>query len=308
MKPGYLILLLVMNFCWAGVYSAYKVIARDLPDSVPYGGTGALVTLRFGLAGICLAIAWPWLRGAAPRGRNLAVTCLMGLLLFVLGQRLQVYGNHLGTAGNSSVLMGLEPLITSVAAALFLRELIGPRRLGGFALGLLGIGLLNGVWRSDFHWTSLGASLIFISSFICEAAYSVLGKPVVQKTDAFKVLAISLFVGVGCNLFIDGGDTLRVAQALSLRAWLILVFLAVVCTVMGYGFWFIVIRDCPVNLAALTVFTQAVFGVLIAAVWVREPLHWGHLLGSTAIVTGLALGFSRQIRIPPVAQNAPPDR
>ena len=33
------------------------------------------------------------------------MTCLMGLVLYVLGQRLQVYGNEIGTAGNSSVLM-----------------------------------------------------------------------------------------------------------------------------------------------------------------------------------------------------------
>jgi len=125
MKPSYLIILLLMNLCWAAVYSAYKVLGRDLD-------TGAIVTLRFGLAALCLLLAWPWLPGPAPRGRALAKTCLMGLLLFVLGQRLQVYGNHLGTAGNSAVLMAVEPLMTSLAAALFLREHIGPRRLAGF--------------------------------------------------------------------------------------------------------------------------------------------------------------------------------
>jgi drug/metabolite transporter (DMT)-like permease len=43
-----------MNFFWAAVYSAYKVIGHDLP-------VGAIVTLRFGLAGLCLLFAWPWL-------------------------------------------------------------------------------------------------------------------------------------------------------------------------------------------------------------------------------------------------------
>src|SRR5215471_5702102 len=110
-----------MNLFWAAVYSTYKVIGQDLP-------TGAIVTLRFGLAALCLLFAWPWLPGPAPRGRDLLVTCGMGLMLYVLGQRLQVYGNQLGTAGNSSVLMAVEPLLTSVAAAVFLGEHIGPRR------------------------------------------------------------------------------------------------------------------------------------------------------------------------------------
>ncbi len=80
MKPSYLILLLLMNFCWAAVYSSYKVIGADLP-------TGGIVTLRFGLAGLCLLLAWPWLPGKPPRGRDLLVTCLMGVMLYVAGQR-----------------------------------------------------------------------------------------------------------------------------------------------------------------------------------------------------------------------------
>ena len=49
-------------------------------------------------------------------------------------------------------------------------------------------------------------------------------------------------------------------------------------------------------LAALTIFAQSVFGVAIAALWLGEKLHWGHLLGSVTIAAGLAFGLSRQIR------------
>src|SRR3974390_2456123 len=103
MKPSYLIILLVMNFFWAAIYSAYKVIGPDL-------SAGGIVTIRFGLAALFLLFAWPWLPGSAPRRRALVVTCAMGVMLFVVGQRLQVYGNQIGTAGNSAVLMGFEPI------------------------------------------------------------------------------------------------------------------------------------------------------------------------------------------------------
>jgi len=101
----------------------------------------------------------------------------MGLVVFTLGHRLQVYGNKLGTAGNSSVLMAVEPLLTSVAAAIFLREHIGPRRWVGFSLGMFGVVMLNGSLRGDVLWGGMFASLIFISSFICEALYSIMGNP-----------------------------------------------------------------------------------------------------------------------------------
>src|SRR5690349_10453182 len=111
MKPSHLIILLVMNFFWAAVYSSYKILGPEVPS-------GSIVTLRFGMAGVCLLALWPWLPGKAPRGKDLVITCLMGVLLYVLGQRLQVYGNEIGTAGNSAILMALEPLITTIAAAI----------------------------------------------------------------------------------------------------------------------------------------------------------------------------------------------
>jgi len=288
MKPSYLIILLVMNFFWAAVYSAYKLIGPDL-------STGGIVTLRFGLAALFLLFAWPWLPGPTPRGRDFLMSCFMGLVLFVLGQRLQVYGNQLGTAGNSAVLMGFEPIVTSVAAALFLRERIGPRRWAGLALGVCGVALLQGVWRPDFQWAGLTASLIFLSSFVCEAAYSVMGKPIIMRAGVMRMLAISLVVGTLANLLIDGSETFHAAQALRLQAWVLLFVLAFICTAIGYTIWFVVIRECPINVAALTVFAQSVFGVTLAAFWLHEQLQWGQLLGSLAIIAGLVWGLSRQI-------------
>jgi drug/metabolite transporter (DMT)-like permease len=358
MRPANLIILIVLNFFWAAALSVYKIIGQYLEP-------GGIVTLRFGLAAVSLLVLWPWLPGAAPGGRDLAKTGALGLIVFVVGHRLQVLGNKLGTASNSSVLVAVEPLMAAVAAAIFLRERIGPRRLVGFAFGLLGLALLNGVWRSDFQWLGLGASLIFISSFVCEAAYSIVGKLIISRSEPthpqplaereqndarpdavpllpastlaarsrerrgsfrrcppcsptvaagravdggegaggdsgfispVKVLAISLTVGTAANLLIDGPSTLVAASRLPAQAWLLLLGLALICTAFGYSFWFLVIRDGEVNVAALTIFSQPVFGVALAKVWLGETLHWGQLWGSAAIVLGLVIGLSRQMK------------
>lgn len=289
MKPSHLILLLIMNFFWAAVYSAYKVIGTEIPS-------GNIVTFRFGLAALCFLVLWPWLPGKTPKGKDFWVTCFMGVMLFVVGQRLQVYANQIGTAGNSAVLMAFEPLLTSVLAAIFLREHIGPRRLAGFILSILGIALLNRVWSPDFRWSGLTASLIFISSFTCESTFSVMGKPVVQRAGAMRMMAISLLVALAINLIIDGRSTLTVFHNLSPGSWVILFALAIITTVIAYTVWFVVIRDAPLNVVAMTVFAQSVFGVFIAALWVGEKIHWGHALGSLSIAIGLGIGLSRQIQ------------
>jgi drug/metabolite transporter (DMT)-like permease len=292
MKPAYLIILIVLNFFWAATLSAYKVVE-------PYLDPGAIVTLRFGIACLSLLVLWPWLPGEAPRGRNLIKTCVMGLVVFVLGQRLQVFGNKLGTASDSSILMAVEPLLASVAAAIFLREHIGPRRLIGFALGMFGVALLKGVWQPDFKWLSLGASLIFMSSFVCETAFSVVGKPIVVRAGPMKMLALSLAVGTAVNLLIDGPHTLAAASRMPIQAWLVMLGLAIICTTFGYSFWFFVIRESDVNVAALTIFAQPVFGVALAKLWLGEKLHWEQLWGSLTIIAGLVIGLSRQIKQAP---------
>lgn len=289
MKVSHLVALLVLNVCWAATMSANKALGTYLPP-------GGITTLRFGVAALCLLALWPWLPGRAPRGRDFGMSILIGLLVFVLGQRLQVWGNELGKAGDSAVLMALEPLLTTGAAALFLREHIGPRRVIGFSVGLLGVLLLNDAWRADFHWTGLVPSLIFISSFLCETAYSILGKPLLERAGLTKVVAVALLGATVANVLIDGSKTLTAARTLPIGSWLLLVYLATVCTVVGYSLWYVVIKEAPVNVVALTIFVQPVAGVVMAAAWLGEPLHWGQLWGSLAIAAGLAYGLSRQIK------------
>jgi O-acetylserine/cysteine efflux transporter len=101
---------------------------------------------------------------------------------------------------------------------------------------------------------------------------------------------------LAANLLIDGPQTVAAARLLPAQAWFLLLGLAVVCTALGYSIWFVVIREAPINVAALTIFAQSIFGVAIAALWLGEPLHWSQLWGSLAIILGLVIGLSRQVR------------
>ena len=289
MRPSYLILLIGMNFLWAASLSIYKALGNYLEP-------GGIVTLRFGLAAVFMAALWPWLPGSVPRGWDLLKTAIIGLTVFMLGHRLQVYGTELSTAGNSSVLMAVEPLVTSVAAAVFLREHIGPRRWIGFALGMSGVALLNGFLIGNFQWAGLLASVIFVSSFVCETVFSIMGKPLIERAGMMKVLSLGLIFGTAGNLLIDGGRTFRAARAMPPHMWWLVLYLAIICTALGYAFWFVVIRETDVNVVALTIFAQPLAGVAIAGIWLREPLHWGQFWGSAAIVAGLVIGLSRQVK------------
>jgi len=284
MSSGKLLVMILFNVFWAATLPSNKALGAYLTE-------GGIVTLRFLIAALLMAVAWPWLPGNAPRGWDLVKSAVMGILVFCAGQRLQVLGNALGSAGNSAVLMALEPLLTSVLAAIFLREQILARRWVGFGLGMTGVALLNGVWRTDFHWTNLTASLIFISSFLSESGYSIIGKPLTSRAGSAKILAVGLFAAALANLLWDGEKTAAAALRLPLNAWLLLAYMAVVCTVLGYTLWLVVIKEADVNLVSMTIFVQPIAGVPLAALCLGEPLHWGQLWGCLAICAGLVVGL-----------------
>ena len=288
MKTSFLILLILMNLLWAGSYSVYKVLGEHL-------SSGSIATLRFGFAALVLIAIWPWLPGKGPQGRDWVRVCFIGIFVFCLAPRLQIEGVHLGKAGDTSLLIALDPVITSIAAAIFLAERIPARRWWGCALGMLGVVFLSQVWLKNVQpLHGLLPNLLFISSFFCEAVYSVLGKPALQRVGALKLLGSGLLAGSAVNVTIDlltGARTFSAVRVLPAQAWLLLCYLTLVCTLLGYGIWYVVIRETEVNLTGLTVLVQPLAGLLLSVVWLGESLHWGQLWGSLAIIAGLMVAL-----------------
>lgn len=266
----------------------YKVLGENL-------SSGSIATLRFGLAACCLLLCWPWLPGRGPRGGDLLRVMAMGAIVFAAAPRLQIEGVHRGQAGDTSLLMALEPLIVAIAAALFLGERIATRRWSGFALGMLGVVLISNVWRDDVKpLRGLVPNLLFISSFVCESAYSIIGKPMLPRMGTLKLLGSALVAGTLTNLCLDlwtGTHTIAAVQSMSVRTWGLILYLALICTVAGYALWYVVIRETEVNVTGLTVFVQPVAGFLLSIMWLSEPVHFGQLWGSLIIVAGLIIGL-----------------
>jgi O-acetylserine/cysteine efflux transporter len=284
MRTGWLFILIGFNVFWAGTYSAFKDLKQWL-------NPGQVVSLRYGLAAVLLLLCWRWLPGKTPRGRDLLRTCLMGLLVFVVAPRMQVIATQAGQAGDMSVLVALEPLAITLSAALFLGERIPANRWIGFFCGMLGVAFLSNIWQPGFRLAGLGANLLFIGSFFCGAAFSVMGKALNQRSGFLKVITLSLTAGVMINLALDGPSTLAVARHLPLRAWLEITYLATICTALGFGVWFAAMRVLPVNALAMTIFVQPFAGTLIAVGLLGETPQLGQLWGGLAIAAGLVLGL-----------------
>src|SRR5947208_1609987 len=82
-------------------------------------------------------------------------------------------------------------------------------------------------------------------------------------------------------------------QHLPLSTWGRLVYLAVICTLVGYSLWYVVIRHTEVNVAGLTVLMQPMAGWLLSILWLHESVHSGQFWGAIAILAGLVIGLRR---------------
>ncbi|MBL9129026.1 MAG: DMT family transporter [Verrucomicrobiales bacterium] len=288
MKASHLILLLALNVGWAALPA---IVSRHEAELLPR----EFIFLRYGFAFAALAVVWPWLPGELPKGRDFWRASAMGVTVFTLGHLCQIAGMQMSRASDAAVLLALDPLVSSIGAALFLHEKIPGRRWGGFVLAIAGVGLLSW-WHAAAPLPGLIANLLIVLSFVSEAVWSVMGKPLVERWGIPKVTLLALGAGTLTNALLlvpDAGRHAARMAALSGEAWATLALLGILLTAIGYSVWYLVIREVPVSLAAMTIYLQPVVATVLAVVLAREVPHAGHAWGSLFIVAGLVLGLSK---------------
>lgn len=288
LKGVHLILLLALNCGWA----ALPVIVTRLESEL---GPLEFVSLRYGFAFLALAVVWPWLPGTLPRGRDFWKAAAMGVIVFTIGHQLQIHGMQGTAASDAAILLVLDPLVSSLGAALFLHEHIPGKRWLGFALAITGVSILS-LWHKSAALPGLVANLLIILSFISEAVWSVMGKPLVTRWDIPKVTAVALGAGTLANFLLllpeASIHTTRIA-ALSLEGWVSVAALGIILTAIGYSLWYVVIREVPVSVASMTIYLQPIVATLLAIAVAGETPHAGHAWGSIAIIAGVILGIQR---------------
>jgi drug/metabolite transporter (DMT)-like permease len=288
LKGAHLILLLALNVGWAALPA---IVTRLESQLAPL----EFVSLRYGFAFAALALVWPWLPGEIPRGRDFWRTVIMGITVFTVGHQFQIQGMQRSGASDAAILLVLDPLVSSLGAALFLHERIPGKRWAGFALAIAGVSLMS-LWNRSAPLPGLIANLMIVLSFVSEAVWSVMGKPLVSRWGIPKVTALALAAGTltnGLMLLPDAaGHGARIA-ALSWEAWGWLAFLGIVLTAIGYSVWYVVIQEVPVSVAAMTIYLQPVVGTVLAATWAGAQPHAGHAWGSVFIVLGVVLGIQK---------------
>lgn len=278
--------MVAMNAIWG---ASYLVAAIGMKEMAP----GDLAAWRFLVTS---ALMFPLLvvtkTSARLKIRDLPAVAAIGIVTVAGTYLLNYTGIAMDSATDRAVVSPLEPVALAILAFLLLGERMSRRQWAGIAVACVGAYFLvarKALGGHAWHSRELVGQSLMLLSFFTEGLYSILGKPLLDRirplaltTWAMTFAALFLFLVMG----VTGGLP---PPAPSPRAWAVVLFLAVPCTVIGYTLWYIFLEYLPAGVLGVFIFVQAVVGVALGVRFENERLSAWLFIGAALIAVGVWL-------------------
>ena len=256
----------------------------------PYAEPLTFLLIRFSvvtvlMAGMALAFGASW-----PSRQGALHSAIAGVL---------IHGLYLGgvfwaidrgmPAGIAALIVGLQPVLTAIAAGPLLGEHVGLRHWIGLGVGLVGLGLVLG---PKLDITDSGISLGTIGPAVFSTAAITLGT-IYQKRFAtatslltggvYQYLAAGVVVGLGA-LMVEDFKVVWSGEFVFALAWLVLVL-----SIGGVTLLMMMIRAGAVSRVASLFYLVPALTALIAWLLFGETLTYIQLIGMA--ITGFAIAL-----------------
>lgn len=254
-------------------------------------GTGFLfaVTARMliGVA-ICLLLMVIF-RVKLPLYREASLTYLAAGLGIFGAMSCVYWGAQHIPSGLIALLFGLQPIITSLAAAFWLKESnFTLNKVFGALLGLLGLGTIFGSGLSVGAHIGAGVSVVLLAVALQSVSLVWVKRigadlPALAVTSGALILAVPLFALSWA--LADG--TLPVS--LAPRAGWSIVYLGVFGSVVGFNLYFYIIKRLEAGQTALITLITPVSALILGHVLNGEKIQAAVWFGTVCILSGLIL-------------------
>jgi drug/metabolite transporter (DMT)-like permease len=200
------------------------------------------------------------------------------------------------TSSTTGLLIAMVPIVAAIILTATGQDHLGPRRVAGLVLGLIGVGLLVGL---DLRFDDLPAILQVLGVVIGYAVGPIIVSRKLAHLPSLGVITSSLLLAAVAYLpfAIWLGPSRVSAGAVGS-----VVVLAVICTAGAFLVMFALIAEAgPARMTLITYVNPAV-AVLLGAIVLHEPITLGLVLGFPLIILGSILGTWRST---PRASPAP---
>ena len=277
--------LITVVLAWGLVWPVNKVLLETFSPLWVVAARSAIATVA--LFGIALARG----RLALPPRADVPVVLSIALLHMVGFGVLAAWGLHLVPTGRSVVLAYTTPLWVVPGAWLFLHERFTARRIVGVIIGLAGLVVLFN--PTTFDWTSRGAVLgngaILVAAFLWAASILHIRGHRWQSTPLDLVpwemlLATAIIASLGVAM--DGVPSVTWSG----RLVALLLYAGIPGTAVAYWATALASRNLPAVTTSLGLLATPVLSVVVATLWLGEPLTLALIAAIVLILGGVAVG------------------
>ncbi len=270
---------------WGGSFLATQILVREVPPLLA-------AVLRFSLAsGVLLAVAriqlGKWVIPSRQEWRGLFI---YGLLAVTLCFTFENTALQLTSSGNASVIIGLIPVGTLLAARWGLQETLTSRQVWGSLVATVGTFWLVSEGNT-LGLSNLKGDLLMGGAMLCSVASGLAAKR--NSATLTPLLNTGYSFGIGATLMIPLaiGEWFWKPEAfsLSLNGWLALLYLSVLASAVAYTAYFYALSQATLSAATLPTYLTPVVTLIMAAGLTGEPLSWNRGLAAGVVVLGLVL-------------------
>ncbi len=275
MTPFHTFIAILVNVIWGSMYIAAAIGLREFP---PIFFTGLRFTFLIVLLSAYLKVPREFVRPL------LKIGALMGIgVYFTLYMSIALAEN----TGAIAIFSKLEVPFALILGVLLLKESIGPRRIAGTAIAMVGA-LLIGFDPAAFDDIP---ALLWMGASAAFSAYTMI---LIRRLDQVRPLTITAWISLvgGPVLLLTSwvfeSDQLAFVQAATLTGWMALLYTAVMSSVVAHSAMYFLLQRYPV--AQVTPFTllSSIFAVIGGVLFLDDQLTVPLVIGGALILAGVA--------------------
>jgi len=284
--------LLGTNLFFATNYSAIKYFT-----SHHYAGPLGINIIRVGISAALLWILFLF-KPSEKRieKKDFPALILCTLTAIALNQLLFIQGLSLTFPIHAALLTLITPILITIIAARILKEKITIAKLVGLLLGAMGAVLLV----SQREITAPGENVLFgdtlvILSAVAYTFYFILVKPLMNKYSAVQVIRWIFTIGFLMTLPFCYTEFTKITwQFFTFKDWFFLFMVVVPGTFFAYVFNVYGIQKLSASKAGAYIYSQPVFAVIIAIIFLKEYLSFYKIIAAVLIFAGVFLSNKKQ--------------
>ena len=193
------------------------------------------------------------------------------------------------SVANGSLIIGISPIVIAVMSAIAGHERIRPIRWIGIGVAMFGLYLVVGT-GVDMSAQTFRGDLLMMGGVLCWAIYSVASQSILKRHSPLIVIALTF--SFGAALYVSFMTPVLIAtdwSAISGFSWWLMLTSALLALNLSYWIWYTGLKRLGGSRTSVYSYLTPVVAMVVAAVWLAEPIAANQLAGAGAIFAGLLI-------------------